>query len=239
MKKAVIIGATSSIGKGLARIMSGEGYVVGLAGRRTELLTEIKNELPGEAYFRWMDLSRPTEAVGILEDLIGEMGGMDMIVISSGVCYDNPGLDWEKEKSTIDVNVAGFTSLAGAAFDYFRKKGSGHIIGISSIRGLRGGWSAPAYNASKAFVSNYLEGLSVRSKKTKANVAITDIRPGFVETPMTAGRKSGFLMSGVETACRQMFTAIEKKHRHVYITRRWALLAVLLKNMPDRIYQWI
>ena len=235
MKKAVIIGATSGIGKGLARIMSGEGYVVGLAGRRTELLTEIKNELPGEAYFRWMDLSRPTEAVGILEDLIGEMGGMDMIVISSGVCYDNPGLDWEKEKSTIDVNVAGFTSLAGAAFDYFRKKGSGHIIGISSIRGLRGGWSAPAYNASKAGLTTYLEAL--RNRLTRRGVNVLTVKPGNMKTQMLEGVKHPIFPVTPEEAADATYRAMKSRKQQIYIGWIWKWIMLIVRNIPSVVFR--
>ncbi len=239
MEKVVIVGATSGIGRELAKVMSGNGYAVGIAGRRKELLVEAKEDLPGEAYLRQVDVCRPTEAVKVLEDLVREMGGMDILVICSGVCLDNPKLDWDKEKYTIDVNVAGFAALAGAAFSYFAARGSGHIVGISSVRGIRGGGSAPAYNASKAFVSNYLEGLRVRAKKMNVNVLVTDIRPGFVETAMTSGRKNGLFMSTVDAASRQIFSAIVRRRRRAYITRRWTLIACLLRNMPDRVYQWI
>lgn len=239
MEKAIIIGATSGIGKGLAKILSKNGYVVGIAARRAELLSEIQKDLPGKTFIKEIDISHPMDAVKALKELIWEMRGMDIIVISSGVCFDNPDLDWEKEKSTIDVNVTGFASLAGAAFAYFTENGSGHIVGISSVRGLRGGWSAPAYNASKAFVSNYLEGLRIKAKKMKADVCISDIRPGFIETPMTMGKKAGFTMASADTACRQIFKAITRKRRLVYVTKRWALIAFLIRNMPYRVYRWM
>ena len=91
------------------------------------------------------------------------MNGIDLFIINAGVVYHNPDLDWQKEKETIELNVLGFTAMANVAMKYFLRKGEGHLVGLSSISALRGHESCPAYNASKAFVSNYLEGLKKKS----------------------------------------------------------------------------
>lgn len=132
-----------------------------------------------------ISLKRPT--INLLEELIRKMGGMDLIVISSGVGFINPDLNWSLEKEIIDVNVSGFTSMANVAFKYFCKQSSGHIVGISSIAAIRGGGEAPAYNASKAFVSNYMEGLRQKADKLKTPITVTEIQPGFVDTAMAKG----------------------------------------------------
>jgi len=115
------------------------------------------------------------------------MGGADLVVISSGIGHLNPSLSWEPEKETADVKVTGFMAMANAAMGHFLEKSSGHLVGISSIAALRGDGDAPAYNSSKAFVSNYLEGLRKKVTKSDASIAITDIQPGFVNTAMAKG----------------------------------------------------
>jgi len=234
MKKAIIIGATSGIGLELARLMSAKGYVVGLAGRRLELLEGLQKELPGRSYVKRIDVAQPS-AMGQLKELIAEMGGADVVVIGAGIGFINPGLEWGKEKETIAVNVYGFSAMANVAFEHFRGSGSGHIVGISSIAAIRGGSEAPAYNASKAFVSNYLEGLRKKAVKLKLCIAVTDIQPGFVDTAMAQGEVM-FWVAPAEKAARQILCAIEKKKSHAYVTKRWRLIAWLLKLIPGWLY---
>lgn len=237
-KKAIVIGATSGIGKELARIFSQRGYIVGLAGRRTHLLDGLKNELPDNSFAKHIDISQPDKAINQLEDLIAEMEGVDIIVISSGVGYVNKDLQWFPEKETIDVNVSGFSAMANVAMHHFLSKGSGHLVGISSIAALRGDSDAPAYNASKAFVSNYMEGLRKKVVKLRSSVTVTDIQPGFVDTAMAKG-DGLFWVASPPKAAQQIYNAIEKKRKHAYITKRWRLIGWLMKAMPEYIYNKI
>ena len=237
MKKAIIIGATSGIGRELAKILSLNNYVVGMAGRRTELLSNLQREISG-SYIKRIDVTKSEEAITLLEELIQEMGGMDLIVISSGVGFINPELVWKQEKETIDVNISGFAAIANAAFKYFSNQGSGHIVGISSVAAIRGSGEAPAYNASKAFVSNYLEGLRQKARKSGIAITVTEIQPGFIDTAMAKG-EGLFWVSPPGKAARQIFKAINSKKKHAYITKRWKLIALLLKIIPGWIYNKI
>ena len=221
MKKAIIIGATSGIGRELAKILSLNNYIVGMAGRRTELLSNLQREISG-SYIKRIDVTESEEAITFLKELIQEMGGMDLIVISSGVGFINPELDWKQEKETIDVNISGFAAIANAAFKYFYNQGSGHIVGISSIAAIRGSGEAPAYNASKAFVSNYLEGLRQKARKSGIAITVTEIQPGFVNTAMAKG-EGLFWVSSPGKACQQILKAVNSKKNHAYITKRWKL----------------
>ena len=237
-KKAIIIGATSGIGKELAKIFSQNDYIVGLAGRRTHLLDELKNELPNNSFAKHIDISQTDKAIKQLEDLIAEMEGVDIIVISSGVGYVNKDLQWSPEKETIDVNISGFAAMANVAIHYFLSKGSGHLVGISSIAALRGDGDAPAYNASKAFVSNYMEGLRKKVVKLGLSITVTDIQLGFVDTAMAKG-DGLFWVASPQKASQQIYGAIERKKKHAYITKRWRLIGWLMKVMPDFIYNRI
>ena len=171
MKKAIIIGASSGIGKELAKIFASHGCEVGIAARRTDLLNELIAEIPTKIYTATIDIKNTDIAIQSLEKLIKDVGDVDIIVISSGVGHMNSLLDWSKEKETIETNVSGFTAMAGVAMHYFIQKRSGHLVGISSIASIRGDNAGPAYSASKAFMSNYLEGL--RKKVAKEKIYIT------------------------------------------------------------------
>ena len=234
MKKAIIIGATSGIGRELAKVLSADGYIVGLTGRRLHLLEQLEEELPNQAYIRWMDVSDES-ASNDLQMLIDEMQGVDLVILNAGTGSIDPSLPWEKEKVTIETNVLGFAALANVAYHHFNQKGSGHLVGVSSISGIRGGGGAPAYSASKAFVSNYLQGLRYIVEKSGKNITVTDIQPGFVDTAMAQGDHV-FWSAPTQKAAAQIYRAIRKKKNHAYITKRWRLIAWALKVMPDGCY---
>ncbi len=241
MKKAVIIGASSGIGKELARVFSRNNYEVGIAARRLDLLEGLRRELPNVAAVAYIDLCNNDDIEKRLETLIAGTGGADVIVISSGTGFLNDELEWEKEKATIDVNVLGFARVVNFAVRYFSGRGEGHLVGISSIGALRGNATAPAYNASKAFVSNYLEGIRCKMKKSGLHVTVTEILPGFVDTAMAKGEgqdgKGGlFWVASPVTAANQIYAAIVRKRERAYVTRRWRLIAWLLKIMPGSVY---
>jgi short-subunit dehydrogenase len=233
--KAIVMGASSGMGKELARILSTNNYIVGLAARRLNLLEELQKELPGKSYIKQIDISRFAEADKAFRELIADMDGIDLVIISSGYGDINPQLKWEIEKETIDVNVAGFTLIADIAFQYFMEKGKGHLAAISSVAALRGNRSDPAYSASKAYVSNYLEGLRQRTLRSRKPITITDLKPGFVKTPMSKGGKL-FWLATAEEAAEQIFDAIRGKKKLAYITKRWRLIAWILKVAPDWLY---
>ncbi len=234
-KKAIIIGATSGIGKELAKVVSQNNYIVGLLGRRTQLLDELKEELPGNSFTKYIDVAKPDEAMNQLKDLILEMSDVDLIVISSGIGFINHDLNWVQEKETIDVNVSGFAIMANVAIHHFLSKGSGHLVGISSIAAIRGDDSAPAYSASKAFISNYLAGLRKKISKAGLPIVVTDVQPGFVDTAMAKG-DGLFWVASPQKAAQQIYKAIKKKKKHVYVTKRWKLIGWLMKTMPEFIY---
>ena len=231
VRKAIVIGATSGIGKELVRVLHQQEYVVGAMGRRTDLLKEIKLELQSQIHIKELDVTN-SDAQKKLNSLIQEMNGVDLIVISAGT--GDLDINWETEKQTIETNVLGFTSMSNVAFQYFSNKGSGHLVGISSIGAIRGG-AVPSYNASKAFVSNYLQGLRVLAAKQGNEITITDVKPGFVNTQMAKGNGL-FWVASPKKAAIQIYSAIVRKRKHAYITKRWRVIAFLLKTLPDWVY---
>lgn len=236
MKKAIIIGASSGMGRELAKILSRNRYVVGVMARRVQLLDELGNEVEGTLFVQQIDVADVESAMETLANFIKKMGGVDLIVISAGTGDTNNSLSWHLENEAIKTNVSGFAALVNVAMQHFTEKGSGHLVGISSMAALRGGRESPAYNASKAFESNYLEGLRQKVRKSGLPITITDIKPGFVNTAMAKG-DGIFWAAEPEKAARQIYHVIKRKKSSAYITRRWVLVAWLIKLLPGFIYE--
>lgn len=234
MKKAIVIGASSGIGKALTVMLANNGYEVGITARRADLLAELEALNPTQIKARAFDVTQAIDAP--LNELVAQLGGLDLLVFCSGIGELNAELDIALEMPAIEVNVKAFNQVMVWAYHYFAGQKHGHLVAISSIAGLRGGAFAPAYNSSKAYQINYLEGLRQKATKQKLPIAITDIRPGFVDTAMAKGDQL-FWVASPEKAAKQIFDAIRSKKSVKYVSKRWALVAVLFKMLPRFIYQ--
>ncbi|UAY52891.1 SDR family NAD(P)-dependent oxidoreductase [Ferruginibacter albus] len=235
MKKAIIIGATSGIGRELAIILADNNYVVGITGRRKQLLDELKDTRPDHFIVSAFDVTETLAVTKKLDELAADLGKVDLVILSSGTGELNEQLDLAIEKETLDVNVTGFTAIANWTIKYFLQQKQGQFAAITSIAGLRGSRHAPAYNATKAFQINYLEGLRQKIKRSKLPITITDIRPGFVDTAMAKG-EGKFWVAPVTKASKQILNAIENRKRIVYVTKRWRIIAFVLRLIPTGLY---
>lgn len=229
----IIIGATSGIGEQLARLAVQKGYIVGGTGRRVERLESLKKELGQDFHSIEMDVTRHEESKKNLSILIEQMGGMDIIVLNAGISNYQAASIVAMEQMVIDVNVSGFVQLFGEAFQYFRNQGHGHIVGVSSIAALFGSSRSAPYSSSKAFISTYMQAYRQRCNKIREDITVTDVKPGFVESEMTEGKKGMFWVADTEKAVKQMLKDIEKKKAYSYVTRRWRLIAWLIKLTPN------
>ena len=147
MKKAIIIGATSGIGQEVARILVQQGWRIGIAGRREDVLLHMQQAVPGQIEIQCLDVTKNDAALR-LNELIDRLGGMDLFLLSSGVGFQNRSLEPEIELNTARTNVEGFIRMVTTAFHHFKKTGGGHIAVISSIAGTKGLGVAPAYSPS-------------------------------------------------------------------------------------------
>jgi len=235
VKKIIIVGSSSGLGKELAVIYAQQNHTVAITGRRHDLLEELKTKYPNNIITSAFDVTASNNQQQI-KSLIQNLGGLDLLIYNAG--YGDPSLELipETERITTLTNVNGFVEIVGYAFNYFIHQGHGHIALISSISALRGNSWTPAYSASKAFMSNYAEGLSIKARKLKMNISITDIKPGFIRTKMAKGNKQ-FWVAPVYKAALQVIKAIEKKKRIAYITKRWWLIAQVMKWLPYNIYK--
>ncbi len=235
MKKAIIVGASSGIGKGLALKLVSEGYLVGITGRRAELLHAIKLTNPSAIFVESFDATDDDICRERLQKLVASLGGLDLLIYSSGVGHLNEALDYKLAKEVLELNVRAFTNVVNWAFLKFENQGHGHLVNISSVAGLRGSRFGPSYNASKAYQINYFEGLRQKSHKIISKIFLTDVRPGFVDTDMAKGDGIFWLMP-VDKVARQIHSAIKSKRKVVYVTRRWGMIGRLLKILPRFIY---
>ncbi|WP_428897549.1 Short-chain dehydrogenase [Parelusimicrobium proximum] len=238
MKKILITGATSGIGRGLAEMYIKAGCKVAVTGRRKELLDSLKSLNPANVFVYQNDV-QAAEAEKVVSAAAADMGGLDTVILCAGMGDINPGLKNDIELNTVRTNVLGFTDYAGSAYKYFKANSiKGTLAAVSSIASFRGSDSAPAYFASKAYVSNYLEGLRKKSFKERAGISVVTVIPGFVDTALAkdVGGQTPMWLAPLDKAVRQIYNAVEKRKKRVYVTKRWFVIAVLLKILPDFIY---
>jgi short-subunit dehydrogenase len=236
-KIAVVIGASSGIGFALTQALLERSFAVAACSRHLEPLQILQERFSQDrCVLRRMDVMEPDDASRTLEALIRQLGDVHLIILNAGVGHLNPDLDWELEEEIIRINVLGFTALACVATKYFEQKGEGRLVGISSISALRGNRHATSYGASKAYISNYLEGLNQRFVHAQLPIVATDVQPGFVDTPMSRQLPGRFWVASPQRAAEQILDAAEKRRRQVYITHRWGSVAWLYKRMPRSLY---
>jgi short-subunit dehydrogenase len=231
MPNAVVVGASSGIGRAVAGELAAAGYDVGVTARRTDRLREVAESLPGQSYITTMDVTEPEEARDRLERTVDAMGGLDVLVLSAGIGPFNRELAWAPDADTVATNVAGFAALATLGMQTFADTGGGQLVGFSSVAALFGNGTAPAYNASKAFDSRYLEGLRYWAAGREADVTVTDVKLGFVDTDLAKGDLQFWTVSP-ETAAAGIARAIRREREHVYVPRRWRLVGSLLSVLP-------
>ena len=219
--KALIIGGTSGLGRALAAEFIAAGWETLATGLRDEALKDFAAAFPAARAVK-LDLSSPGTRAAV-ETLIKESGGADAVAVCAGLYLDNPDSDWAAEEKVIALNAAGCAAALNAAFSYFRGKGGGRLACISSIGGIRGNARCPAYNATKAFLFNYLEGLRQNAALAGAGISVTNIVPAYVGESGGAGRK--------------MLEAVLKGKRTVYIPGYWRLLAAAYRNLPDLLHE--
>lgn len=236
MNRAVIVGATSGIGRELAIQLSAQGAELGLTGRRTDLLLALQRELPSRSLVATMDVAQADAARTALTSLLAELGDTDVIVLNAGVSGQGKEGEWDRVREVIDINARGFAALSLFAFDYFKARNGGQLVGISSVASQVPSGRSVTYSASKAFISSFMQGLRGRAKAEGWTLHVTDIRPGFIHTPMTERLTSMFWTVDVTYATRQMVAAIRRKSQRSYIPKRWWLIHLLAWLLPYRFF---
>ena len=225
-KRAIVIGASSGIGREVALLLMKDGWTVGVAARREEPLREL-----GAAAWQQIDVTQD-DAAARLRQLIAALGGMDLFFYASGIGKQNRELREDIELATMQTNALGFTRMVGEAYRYFAEQGSGHIAAITSIAGTKGLGPAPSYSATKAMQNTYIEALEQQARARRLNISFTDFRPGFVDTDLlNDGNRYPMLLDKRKVAL-DMVRSIEKGRHVRVIDGRWRLLTWLWRHIP-------
>ena len=231
MKKAIVIGASSGIGCEVAKLLIAEGWAVGVAARREDSL-----QMLGASACQRIDVTNEDAAVQ-LRRLIDKLGGMDLFFYASGIGKQNRELSADIELATVQTNAIGFTRMIGEAYRYFAEKGEGHIAAITSIAGTMGLGPAPAYSATKAMQSTYLQALEQQSRQRRLNIRFTDIRPGFVKTALLNDNFPYPMLMRPEAVARDIVRSIHCG-RHVRIVDwRYRVLTFVWRLIPNWLWR--
>lgn len=236
MKKAIVIGASSGLGNEVARLLLEQGWSLGVAARRQEPLEQLRELAPERVQMQAIDVTGE-DGPATLNELIAKVGGMDLLFYAAGIGKQNLELEPEIELGTVTTNGLGFTRMIGAAYRYMEAHGGGHIAAISSIAGTKGLGAAPSYSATKAFQATYLQAMEQQANMRGLNIRFTDLRPGFVATPLLGDNPKYPMLLETKKVAREMVRAINKgKHVHV-IDWRWRITTALWRRIPRWIWR--
>lgn len=230
-RTALVVGASSGIGKAIAEQLAAAGWRVGLTSRKRDTLNELSAKFGDQAVTKIVDLDDPDKARVELAALADELGGVDLWVLNAGTGILNRDFAWEPERQTITTNVMGFAAMTDVAVHHCIARGEGRILGISSVAKKRGHPFTASYSGSKAFVSLYLDGVRQYLRKKAPKVSVTEVAPGYIDTPLQQFDEA-FWVASAETAARQIIAAALARRKHAYVPRRWGIIAALLSLMP-------
>ena len=241
MKKIVIVGASSGIGFQVAADFARAGWRVGMAARRLEPMQAIKDQYPDHVEIASIDVTAP-DAPQRFADLIEAIDGMDTLLFCSGTGFTDPELDDARIVNTLEVNVVGFARIVAEAYKYFRATASveqGQIAVITSVAATKGLGIAASYRASKRFQVQFSSSLEQLAYTQQVNVAFTDIRPGFVRTPILRDDRSYPMIMSVAEAAKLVERAVVARKRVAVIDSRWRIVAGLWSLIPQRLWRHV
>ena len=239
----MITGASSGIGKGLALEIAARGGRLGLVARREELLNEIVEQIGaqnGAAIAVGADVRDASAVRAAADQIRAELGPIDVMIANAGIGTTNHAsqLNPDQVAEVMNINVLGAVNTVAAVAPEMLERKSGQLVAISSLAGYRGLAKSAAYSASKAALSSFFESLRIDLRHT--GVTVTVIYPGFIKTPLTAGRaaKMPYLME-LDDAVKKIVNAIEKGKRSYAFP--WQLATIVRSSlvMPAAMYDWI
>ncbi|HEX7119926.1 MAG TPA: SDR family NAD(P)-dependent oxidoreductase [Longimicrobiales bacterium] len=237
-RAAAVIGASSGIGAALADRLVAGGTRVALVARRGDLLEARAAALAerfgaGRAHVVVHDVTQVDTVPSVFRRIDHDLGGLDLVVYAAGRM---PRIGWDEydtvqDRACIEVNLIGAVAWLNEAAEHFRRRGAGTIVGIGSIAGDRGRGGNPAYGASKAAFSHYLE--SLRHRLRSEGVTVSTIKPGFVDTPMTAGLPGLRGIVSADRAAELILRAAARGRAVAYVPGRWRLVSLVVRAMPS------
>ncbi len=235
-RTVLVTGASSGIGRAVALELASRGSHVAVAARRKDELDELAHtieERGGRALVLPVDVSDPNAAMEAVRRADRDLGALEMVIANAGVGFFGHAstMGWDDVARVIDVNIRGAMATIHAAIPIFLAHQGGHIVGVTSLAGRRGLPHAGPYSASKAALSTFLE--TCRIDLAIANIRVTDVQPGFVDTPMTQAftHPKPFLWTA-DRAARYVVRRLTSAPAAIAFPWPLALLSRLSRHMP-------
>lgn len=241
MKKILIIGATSAIAREVAKIYAAQGCHLCLLGRDEKKLRIVADDLDvrGAKVVHVLagELTDPAMHEGIIRQAGELLQGIDCVLIAYGSLPDQQvcEVDAEQAVKELNTNFISVVALLTQLANDMQQRGHGTLAVISSVAGDRGRQSNYIYGAAKGGLSIFLQGL--RNRLASKGVQVLTIKPGFVDTPMTAGFKKGLLWVSAETVAQGIVKAIDKKRDVAYLPWFWWGIMLIIKSIPERMFK--
>lgn len=241
MKKILIIGATSAIAEATARLWAARGAALFLVGRQATQLERIADDLRVRGAVSVscfsMDACDTAAHCAMLAAAESALCSLDVALIAHGSLPDQRACEASVELTLkeIDTNALSVVALATRLAERFEKQGNGTLAVISSVAGDRGRQSNYVYGAAKGMVSIFLQGL--RNRLTKKGVQVLTIKPGFVDTPMTAAFPKGALWAKPDAIARGIVRAVDRGADEVYLPGFWRIIMFIIRHVPERIFK--
>lgn len=242
--KAIVIGATSGIGREVAARLVREGWQVGIAGRRTEALRSFVQEWGADKVFMaTLDVTLP-ESTLALDALIAQLGSPDLFLYVSGIGFQNRALDEEIELQTVKTNCEGMVRLVDHFIHHVRSRpdvySASHrarVAVVTSVAGTAGLGAAPAYSATKRMQSTYLSALAQLARMEHLPVRFTDIRPGFVATDILNPDKHYPMLISRAKAAGYIIRGLRRGRRIITFDWRFRLLVLFWRLIPRPLWE--
>jgi len=240
MKKILIVGATSAIAEACARLWGQRGDQLFLAARNADQLQSIADDLrsrgASRVATRVFDANQFDTHAALLQEATAALGGLDTVLIAHGTLTDQDRAqsDGAYALSELSTNGTSVIALMALAANQFEAQGRGAIAVISSVAGDRGRQSNYVYGSAKALVTAFASGL--RQRMSKHGVQVITIKPGFVDTPMTAHLPKGALWAKPQKVARDISGAIDHGTGVIYTPGFWRLIMLVIKHIPEFIF---
>jgi short-subunit dehydrogenase len=241
LANVVVFGATSAMAQATVRLLAGRGAKLVLVGRDRAKLAAVADDARTRGASSVLSITADLDDVGrhgrLVEDAAAALGRLDAVLVAHGLYADSDGCDADPERAEalLVTNFLGPALLCETVARRLAAQGSGTIVGISSVAGDRGRQSNYAYGAAKSGFSTFLEGL--RNRLFRRGVGVVTVKPGFVDSPMTAHLKKNAIFAPPSAVATAIVRAVERRRDVVYVPSFWRVIMLLIRHVPERIFK--
>ncbi len=241
MKKVIVFGGASAIATEIEKLFAAEGAELCLLDTKMSRLQAVRDDILARyktrielIEFNALDFGNHNQA---FHQAVETLGGVDIVLVAYGTLpnQEKAQNDIEYAIEHFNINATSIISLSSIVANYFEEKGSGTLAVISSVAGDRGRKSNYLYGSAKGAISIFLQGL--RNRLSRKNVSVITIKPGIVDTPMTAHLPKNFLFAKVDVVARSIFEGINALKDIIYVPGYWRLIMCVIKHVPETIFK--